>query len=174
MRCPGAELLREMIVFAVERLLEIEVGVLSGAGHGEKSQIRLVQRNHIFHDRGGVRAESPPLDAIYAVIFFDALRVKIRDESVVKNKAVLDCESHKRVWALERVVPPFARLQKNPASSHSTTRSSGSRLTFESRLGVPPTWCRAILAHATRNFEHSQAGRAAATGGIGERPKRRP
>ena len=28
------------------------------------------------------------LDAIYPVIFFDALRVKIRDESVVKNKAV--------------------------------------------------------------------------------------
>jgi transposase-like protein len=29
-----------------------------------------------------------PLDALYPVIFFDALRVKIRDEGTVKNKAV--------------------------------------------------------------------------------------
>jgi putative transposase len=31
--------------------------------------------------------QNRPLDAIYPVIFFDALRVKIRDEGVVKNKA---------------------------------------------------------------------------------------
>jgi hypothetical protein len=41
--------------------------------------------------------QNRPLDAVYPVVFFDALRVKIRDESVVKNKAVylalaLDCE----------------------------------------------------------------------------------
>jgi hypothetical protein len=29
-----------------------------------------------------------PLDPVYPVVFFDALRVKIRDEGVVKNKAV--------------------------------------------------------------------------------------
>ena len=39
------------------------------------------------------------------MVFFDALRVKIRDESVVKNKAVylalaLDCEGHKHVLGL--------------------------------------------------------------------------
>jgi putative transposase len=32
--------------------------------------------------------QNRPLDAVYPVVFFDALRVKIRDESVVKNKAV--------------------------------------------------------------------------------------
>jgi len=32
--------------------------------------------------------QARPLDAIYPVIFFDALRVKIRDEGVVRNKAV--------------------------------------------------------------------------------------
>lgn len=31
---------------------------------------------------------SRPLKAVYPVVFFDALRVKIRDESVVRNKAV--------------------------------------------------------------------------------------
>jgi putative transposase len=32
--------------------------------------------------------QSRPLDSLYPVIFFDALRVKIRDEGLVKNKAV--------------------------------------------------------------------------------------
>ena len=32
--------------------------------------------------------QARPLDTIYPVIFFDALRVKIRDEGVVRNKAV--------------------------------------------------------------------------------------
>lgn len=43
-----------------------------------------------------------PLDAIYPVVFFDALRVKIRDESVVKNKAVylaLALEATSTSWA---------------------------------------------------------------------------
>jgi len=35
----------ERIAFAAERLMEIEVGVLTGAGHGEKSVTRLAQRN---------------------------------------------------------------------------------------------------------------------------------
>jgi putative transposase len=40
-----ADLLREMIGFAAERLMEIEVGALTGAGYGEKTAERLVQRN---------------------------------------------------------------------------------------------------------------------------------
>ena len=32
--------------------------------------------------------QSRPLDPLYMVVFFDALRVKIRDEGVVRNKAV--------------------------------------------------------------------------------------
>ena len=49
--------------------------------------------------------QNRPLDTVYPVVFFDALRVKIRDESVVKNKAVylalaLDCEGHKHVLGL--------------------------------------------------------------------------
>jgi len=32
--------------------------------------------------------QNRPLEAVYPVVFFDALRVKIRDEGLVKNKAV--------------------------------------------------------------------------------------
>jgi putative transposase len=34
------------------------------------------------------RWQARPLDALYAVVFFDALRVKMRDEGTVRNKAV--------------------------------------------------------------------------------------
>src|SRR5271156_4010299 len=40
-----ADLLREMIGFAAQRLMELEVGALTGAGHGERSSERINHRN---------------------------------------------------------------------------------------------------------------------------------
>jgi len=49
--------------------------------------------------------QNRPLDAVYPVVFFDALRVKIRDEGLVRNKAVyvalaITCEGEKEVLGL--------------------------------------------------------------------------
>ena len=44
-KAPDADLLREMISFAATRLMELEVGALTGAAHGKKDPNRLAQRN---------------------------------------------------------------------------------------------------------------------------------
>ena len=49
--------------------------------------------------------QNRPLEAVYPVVFFDALRVKIRDDGLVRNKAVyvvlaLDAEGEKHVLVL--------------------------------------------------------------------------
>ena len=49
-KTPNADMLREMIGFATERLMELEFGAATGAAYGEKDPLRRAQRNG-YHDR---------------------------------------------------------------------------------------------------------------------------
>ena len=49
-KTPAADLLREMIGFAAEWLMELEVGAVTGAAYGEKDPSRRAQRNG-YRDR---------------------------------------------------------------------------------------------------------------------------
>ena len=46
------------------------------------------QRGHRRGAGGGRILAARPLEAVYPLIFFDALRIKVRDEGLVRNKAV--------------------------------------------------------------------------------------
>ena len=51
-KTPDADLLREMIGFAAERLMELEVGAATGAGYGEKNPLRQTQATDIVTGTG--------------------------------------------------------------------------------------------------------------------------
>ena len=61
-----ADLLREMIGFAAEKLMALEVGTKTGAGYGEKNGFRLAQRNGYRNRVWETRAGTAPIQAALA------------------------------------------------------------------------------------------------------------
>lgn len=126
-----ASLLREMIGFAAQRLMELETEALCGAGHGERAEGRTNQRNG-YRDRdwetraGAVELRIPELRrGFYFPAFLDPRRTAEK--------------------ALTAVIPsqPPSRLRPSGRIAH------GDRLTSKASRRAPWTrWCRRWGARA--------------------------
>ncbi len=98
-----SDLLREMIGFAAHRLMELEVGGLTGAAYGEKSSERLVQRNG-YRDRswetraGTVELRIPKLrKGAYFPCFLEPWRIAEKALTAVVQEAYVQGVSTRAV-----------------------------------------------------------------------------
>lgn len=109
-KASDSELLREMIGFAAERLMELEVGAKTGAGYGEKSGERLAQRNG-YRDRvwetraGSVELRIPRLrTGSYFPSFLEPRRMAEKALSAVIQEAYIQGVSTRSVDELVKAL----------------------------------------------------------------------
>ncbi len=98
-----ADLLREMIGFTAQRLMALEMGGLTGAGHGERSPERINQRNgyrdRVWETRAGtVELKIPKLrKGFYFPAFLEPRRMAEKALAAVVQEAYIQGVSTRSV-----------------------------------------------------------------------------
>src|SRR5205085_5481820 len=105
-----AELLREMVGFAAQRLMELDVESATGAGHGERSADRITQRNgyrdRIWETRAGtIELRIPKLrKGSYFPLFLEPRRTAEKALAAVVQEAYVQGVSTRSVDELVKAM----------------------------------------------------------------------
>ena len=142
-----ADMLREMIGFAAERLMALEVGALTGAGYGEKNPDRLAQRNGYrerdWHTRAGtVELRIPKLrKGSYFPGFLEPRRMAEKALTAVIQEAYVQGISTRSVDDLVKA------MGMDGISKSQVSRLCGE---IDEKVHEPPRVYRRVICSTTR------------------------